>query len=131
MRRLNLNKEEGLIQISVYLNIEYDEKVINENLNLNVRNNIYVREVIKDIIDNFNSSFEERQIKIKLKPEGLGYELVEYESQDNKSKKALSKNLKLCDLNIKSFKLKYDPQDIMINFQKKSNLLGCFSCPIC
>ena len=131
MRRLNLNKEEGLIQISVYLNIEYDEKVINENLNLNVRNNIYVREVIKDIIDNFNSSFEERQIKIKLKPEGLGYELVEYESQDNKSKKALSKNLKLCDLNIKNFRLKYDPQDIMINFQKKNYLFGCFTCSVC
>ena len=131
MRRLSSKKEEGLIQISVYLNIEYDEKVINENLNLNVRNNIYVREVIKDIIDNFNSSFEERQIKIKLKPEGLGYELIEYESQDNKSKKPFSKNLKLCDLNVKNFKLKYDPQDIMINFQKKSNLLGCFSCPIC
>ncbi len=131
MRRLNLNKEEGLIQISVYLNIEYDEKVINENLSLNVRNNIYVREMIKDIIDNFNSSFEERQIKIKLKPEGLGYELVEYESQDDKSKKALSKNLKLCDLNIKNFRLKYDPQDIMINFQKKNYLFGCFTCPVC
>ena len=131
MRRLSSKKEEGLIQISVYLNIEYDEKVINENLNLNVRNNIYVREVIKDIIDNFNSSFEERQIKIKLKPEGLGYELVEYESQDNKSKKALSKNLKLCDLNIKNFRLKYDPQDIMINFQKKNFLIGCFTCPLC
>ena len=131
MNSFNLKKEEELIQISVYLNIEYDQNVINENINLNLRKNIYVREMIKDIIDNFNSSFEERQIKIKLKPEGLGYELVEYESQDNKSKKALSKNLKLCDLNIKSFKLKYDPQDIMINFQKKSNLLGCFSCPIC
>jgi hypothetical protein len=115
----------------VYLNIEYDQNVINENINLNLRKNIYVREMIKDIIDNFNSSFEEKQIKIKLKPEGLGYQLIEYQSLDNKSKKPLSKNLKLCDLNIKSFKLKYDPQDIMINFQKKSNLLGCFSCPIC
>lgn len=131
MNSFNLKKEEELIQISVYLNIEYDQNVINENINLNLRKNIYVREMIKDIIDNFNSSFEEKQIKIKLKPEGLGYQLIEYQSLDNKSKKPLSKNLKLCDLNIKSFKLKYDPQDIMINFQKKSNLLGCFSCPIC
>ena len=120
MNSFNLKKEEELIQISVYLNIEYDQNVINENINLNLRKNIYVREMIKDIIDNFNSSFEEKQIKIKLKPEGLGYQLIEYQSLDNKSKKPLSKNLKLCD-----------PQDIMINFQKKSNLLGCFSCPIC
>ena len=36
--------------------------------------------MIKVIIENYNHYFEEQKINIKLKSEGLGYELVNYES---------------------------------------------------
>ena len=131
MRRLSSKQGEGLIAVNVFLNIEYDNIRINENLNFNFRTNIYVREMIKEIIDHFNLDFNEKNIKVKLKPEGLGYELIDNELNDNKIKKPFSKNLKLCDLKTKMFKLKYDPQDIMINFEKKNYLIGCFACPFC
>ena len=87
-----MNKNEEFISITVYLYIEFDERIINESLNFNFNSNIYVKDMIKVIIENYNHYFEEQKINIKLKSEGLGYELVNYESSENiKHKKPFSK----------------------------------------
>ena len=78
-----MNKNEEFISITVYLYIEFDERIINESLNFNFNSNIYVKDMIKVIIENYNHYFEEQKINIKLKSEGLGYELVNYESSEN------------------------------------------------
>ena len=123
-----MNKNEEFISITVYLYIEFDERIINESLNFHFNSNIYVKDMIKVIIENYNHYFEEQKINIKLKSEGLGYELVNYESSENiKHKKPFSKNQKLKELNTKIFNLKYNPQDIMINFERKK-LFGCLFC---
>ncbi len=123
-----MNKNEEFISITVYLYIEFDERIIKESLNFNFNSNIYVKNMIKVIIENYNHYFEEQKINIKLKSEGLGYELVNYESSENiKHKKPFSKNQKLKELNTKIFNLKYDPQDILINFERKK-IFGCLFC---
>ena len=124
-----MKRNEEFISTTVYLYIEFDENTINELLNFNFRNNIYVKDMIKDIINNYNFYFEEKNIKIKLKPEGLGYDLINYDTSENQkpSKKPFLKNQKLKELNTKVFKLKYDPQDIMINFERKK----LFKCTFC
>ncbi len=124
-----MKRNEEFISTTVYLYIEFDENIINECLNFNFRNNIYVKDMIKDIINNYNLYFEEKNVKIKLKPEGLGYDLINYDTSENQipSKKPFLKNQKLKELNTKVFKLKYDPQDIMINFERKK----LFKCTFC
>ncbi len=124
-----MQRNEEFISTTVYLYIEFDENIINECLNFNFRNNIYVKDMIKDIINNYNLYFEEKNVKIKLKPEGLGYDLINYDTSENQkpSKKPFLKNQKLKELNTKVFKLKYDPQDIMINFERKK----LFKCTFC
>ena len=123
--------DDNLISIKVYINIEYDENKINENISLNFRKYISVREMLKQIVDNFNSHFEQHKIKIKLKQEGLGYGIVDYQSnppQNNQKQKVFEKRQKLIELNTTIFKLIYDPKDIMINFEKGG--LTCFPCSI-
>ncbi len=128
------NQNDKLISIKVFINIEYDQNIINENITLNFRKSISVREMLKEIVDNFNSHFEKHKIKIKLKPEGLGYGLIEYQeiSSEKKNKlhkqKIFEKRQKLIELNINNFRLIYDPRDIMINFEKKG--FSCFNCSI-
>jgi hypothetical protein len=124
-----MKRNEEFISTTVYLYIEFDENTINECLNFNFRNNIYVKDMIKDIINNYNLYFEEKNVKIKLNPEGLGYDLINYDTSENQkpSKKPFLKNQKLKELNTKVFKLKYDPQDIMINFERKK----LFKCTFC
>ena len=111
--------DDNLISIKVYISIEYDENKINENISLNFRKYISIREMLKEIVDNFNSHFEKHKIKIKLKPEGLGYGLIEYKENSSEDKNKL---------NINNFRLIYDPRDIMINFEKKG--FTCFNCSI-
>jgi hypothetical protein len=124
----DIKKNNNANNITVYLYIEFDERIINESLNFNFNSNVYVKDMIKVIIENYNHYFEEQKINIKLKSEGLGYELVNYESSENiKHKKPFSKNQKLKELNTKIFNLKYYPQDIMINFERKK-LFGCLFC---
>jgi len=126
--------DDNLISIKVYISIEYDENKINENISLNFRKYISIREMLKEIVDNFNSHFEKHKIKIKLKPEGLGYGLIEYKenSSEDKNKlhkhKIFEKRQKLIELNVNNFRLIYDPRDIMINFEKKG--FTCFNCSI-
>ena len=48
------NQKDNLIAIKVFINIEYDQNIINENITLNFRKNISVREMLKEIINNFN-----------------------------------------------------------------------------
>ena len=126
--------DDNLISIKVYISIEYDENKINENISLNFRKYISIREMLKEIVDNFNSHFEKHKIKIKLKPEGLGYGLIEYKenSSEDKNKlhkhKIFEKRQKLIELNINNFRLIYDPRDIMINFGKSR--FSCFQCLI-
>ena len=120
--------DDNLISIKVYISIEYDENKINENISLNFRKYISIREMLKEIVDNFNSHFEKHKIKIKLKPEGLGYGLIEYKenSSEDKNKlhkhKIFEKRQKLIELNVNNFRL------IMINFEKKG--FTCFNCSI-
>ena len=101
--------DDNLISIKVYISIEYDENKINENISLSFRKYISVREMLKEIVDNFNSHFDKHKIKIKLKPEGLGYGLIEYQeiSSEEKNKfhkhKIFEKRQKLVELNINNF----------------------------
>ena len=125
------NQKDNLIAIKVFINIEYDQNIINENITLNFRKSISVREMLKEIINNFNLQFEENNIKIKLKTEGLGYGIINYQQmsseKENKIHKKVFKNrAKLYELNSTSFKLIYDPSDILINFENQK--VTCFSC---
>ena len=125
------NQNDKLISIKVFINIEYDQNKINENISLNFRRNISVREMLKEIVNNFNLHFEQNNIKIKLKTEGLGYGIINYQQissvKENKiHKKVFQNREKLYELNSTSFKLIYDPSDILINFENQK--ATCFSC---
>ena len=125
------NQKDNLIAIKVFINIEYDQNIINENITLNFRKSISVREMLKEIINNFNLHFEENNIKIKLKTEGLGYGIINYqeissEKESKIHKKVFQKREKLYELKSTTFKLIYDPSDILINFENQK--VTCFSC---
>ena len=125
------NQKDNLITIKVFINIEYDQNIINENITLNFRKSISVREMLKEIINNFNLHFEENNIKIKLKTEGLGYGIINYqeissEKESKIHKKVFQKREKLYELKSTTFKLIYDPSDILINFENQK--VTCFSC---
>ena len=127
------NQKDNLIAIKVFINIEYDQNIINENITLNFRKNISVREMLKEIINNFNLHFEENNIKIKLKTEGLGYGIINYqeissEKESKIHKKVFQKREKLYELKSTTFKLIYDPSDILINFENQK--FTCFTCSI-
>ena len=127
------NQKDNLITIKVFINIEYDQNIINENITLNFRKNISVREMLKEIINNFNLHFEENNIKIKLKTEGLGYGIINYqeissEKESKIHKKVFQKREKLYELKSTTFKLIYDPSDILINFENQK--FTCFTCSI-
>ncbi len=127
------NQKDNLITIKVFINIEYDQNIINENITLNFRKSISVREMLKEIINNFNLHFEENNIKIKLKTEGLGYGIINYqeissEKESKIHKKVFQKREKLYELKSTTFKLIYDPSDILINFENQK--FTCFTCSI-
>ena len=127
------NQKDNLIAIKVFINIEYDQNIINENITLNFRKSISVREMLKEIINNFNLHFEENNIKIKLKTEGLGYGIINYqeissEKESKIHKKVFQKREKLYELKSTTFKLIYDPSDILINFENQK--FTCFTCSI-
>jgi hypothetical protein len=126
-------EKDNLISIKVYINIEYDQNTINEYISLDLRKNISVREMIKEIVNNFNIHFEEKEINIKLKTEGLGYEIINYNEissdKENKTHKNVFKEKqKLYELNTTNFKLIYDPSDILINFETQK--VTCVTCSI-
>lgn len=126
-------EKDNLISIKVYINIEYDQNTINECVSLDLRKNISVREMIKEIVNNFNIHFEEKEINIKLKTEGLGYEIINYNEissdKENKTHKNVFKEKqKLYELNTTNFKLIYDPSDILINFETQK--VTCVTCSI-
>ena len=125
--------DDNLISIKVYINIEYDQNTINEYISLDLRKNISVREMIKEIVNNFNIHFEEKEINVKLKTEGLGYEIINYNEissdKENKTHKNVFKEKqKLYELNTTNFKLIYDPSDILINFETQK--VTCVTCSI-
>ena len=126
-------EKDNLISIKVYINIEYDQNTINEYISLDLRKNISVREMIKEIVNNFNIHFEEKEINVKLKTEGLGYEIINYNEissdKENKTHKNVFKEKqKLYELNTTNFKLIYDPSDILINFETQK--VTCVTCSI-
>ena len=89
--------------------------------------------MIKEIVNNFNIHFEEKEINIKLKTEGLGYEIINYNEissdKENKTHKNVFKEKqKLYELNTTNFKLIYDPSDILINFETQK--VTCVTCSI-
>ena len=92
---------------------------------LNIDDNIY----LSWSSDNEVIAFENEYLNEDFIRPLVEAELQNYDTSENQkpSKKPFLKNQKLKELNTKVFKLKYDPQDIMINFERKK----LFKCTFC
>ena len=133
---LDDSPKEDLISVNIILEIKMGEdKTVLESLTMNFNKNIYISDMIKEIIPNFNDSLEKHNKKIYLSPESNDYQLCEcYENnQDGINKyyangSILEKRSKLYKISTRNFKILYSPKDILINFQRKKNI--CDTCLI-
>ena len=127
--------KEDLISVNIILEIKMGEdKTVLESLTMNFNKNIYISDMIKEIIPNFNDSLEKHNKKIYLSPESNEYQLCEcYEHNEDginyyTNGKIIEKREKLQKLSTRNFKILYSPKDILINFQRKKNI--CDACLI-
>ena len=127
--------KEDLISVNIILEIKMGEdKTVLESLKMNFNKNIYISDMIKEIIPNFNDSLEKHNKKIYLNPESNEYQLCEcYEHNEDginyySNGKIIEKREKLQKLSTRNFKILYSPKDILLNFQRKKNI--CDACLI-
>ena len=127
--------KEDLISVNIILEIKMSEdKTVLESLKMNFNKNIYISDMIKEIIPNFNDSLEKHNKKIYLNPESNEYQLCEcYEHNEDginnyTNGKIIEKREKLQKLSTRNFKILYSPKDILLNFQRKKNI--CDACLI-
>ena len=119
--------EKDLIKINIHLQIYNNEEIINRNITLQYGENIPVKDIINDSVNNFNSLFEGEKKSIFLKP-GFGYQLTEYNNNINflnvlnKNIRTIDKYKKLKYIKSRDFILLYDEKDIMFNFERRQHL---------
>ena len=132
---LDDSPKEDLISVNIILEIKMGEdKTVLESLTMNFNKNIYISDMIKEIIPNFNDSLEKHNKKIYLNPESNEYQLCEcYEHNEDginyySNGKIIEKREKLQKLSTRNFKILYSPKDILLNFQRKKNICdACFT----
>ena len=113
-----------------------DIEKIKESLKLYFEESISMNEMIKEIIMKFNEYFDDNDKGIYLVKEGLGYKLCEYDDDEknndfemldfnwykNKEKIAVKGGSHLKDVNIRTFLLLYQPQNVLLNFRRAKGL---------
>ncbi len=131
----DLNPKEDLISVNIILEVRTGiDKTVLEIIKMNFNKNIYINDMIKEIIPNFNDSLENHNKKIYLNPESNEYQLCEcYESNEGgivtyTNGNVLEKRTKLQNISSKDLKILYSPKDILLNFKRKKNL--CDTCLI-
>ena len=129
----NLSPKEDLISVNIILEVNLGtDKTILEIIKMNFNKNIYISDMIKEIIPNFNDSLENHNKKIYLNPESNEYQLCEcHESREGgvisyTNGNILEKRTKLQNISSKDLKILYSPKDILLNFTRKKNI--CDTC---
>ena len=129
----NLSQKEDLISVNIILEVKIGiDKTVLEIIKMNFNKNIYISDMIKEIIPNFNDSLENHNKKIYLNPESNEYQLCEcYESREGgvisyTNGNILEKRTKLQNISSKDLKILYSPKDILLNFTRKKNI--CDTC---
>ena len=111
-----------LIGIVCHVQIKNDVQQLEEQISLPFHKNLTIKEILKEIVVNFNSLFEAKNIGVKFKPDGLEYDLERYSKEENIEKEKFQRRKKLIDVNCTEFTLLYSPQDIMLNFNRSKSL---------
>lgn len=116
------------IEIVCHVQINNDVQQVEEQLTMHFNKNITIKEILKEIVVNFNSLFEAKNIGIRFKPDGLEYDLERYSDEENVEKEQFQRRKKLIDVNCTEFTLLYSPQDIMLNFNRSKPICSsaCF-----
>ena len=129
----DLNPKEDLISVNIILEVRKGiDKTVLEIIKMNFNKNIYINDMIKEIIPNFNDSLENHNKKIYLNPESNEYQLCEcIESNEEGNNVFLNGNIlekraKLINISSRNFKILYSPKDILLNFQRKKKV-----CDLC
>ena len=129
------NQQEGIITVNIILEIKMSlDKTILENIKMNFNKNTTIRNMLKEIIPNFNDILEHNDKNIYLNPESDDFDLCDcIETEEGgvtvyKEGSILGKRTKLENLQTTNFKLLYSPRDVLINFKRKKNL--CDNCVI-
>ena len=133
--QLDSTTKEELITVNVILEIKIGlDKTVLESIKMNFNKNMTVKDMLKEIIINFNDSLENNNKKIYLNPESNEYKLCEcLESFEGGIRKYINGNIlekraKLKNISSRNFKILYSPKDILLNFQRKKKI--CDSCEI-
>ena len=114
------------IEVSIVLEIKTAENNVVEKLSMKFNKNINIRDMIKEIIPNFNEVLQNSDKKIYLNPESNDYQLCEckVENEDGEETytngEILDKTLKLKKVQKTNFKILYSSKDILLNFKKKT-----------
>ena len=131
----NLSQKEDLISVNIILEVKIGiDKTVLEIIKMNFNKNIYISDMIKEIIPNFNDSLENHNKKIYLNPESNEYQLCEcYESREGgvisyTNGNIIEKRAKLQNISSKDLKILYSPKDILLNFTRKKTI--CDTCLI-
>ena len=130
----NLSQKEDLISVNIILEVKIGiDKTVLEIIKMNFNKNIYISDMIKEIIPNFNDSLENHNKKIYLNPESNEYQLcecsesIEVGIRTYKNGNILEKRTKLQKISSRNFKILYSPKDILLNFQRKKKICdACF-----
>ena len=124
---------EELISVNIILEIKKGiDKTVIESIKMNFNKNINVNDMLKEIIPNFNDSFENNNKRIYLNPESNEYQLCECSEsieggiKTYKNGNILEKRAKLKQISSREFKILYSPKDVLLNFQRKKKL--CDTC---
>ena len=129
----NLSQKEDLISVNIILEVKIGiDKTVLEIIKMNFNKNIYISDMIKEIIPNFNDYLENHNKKIYLNPESNEYQLCEcYESREGgvisyTNGNIIEKRTRLQNISSKDLKILYSPKDILLNFTRKKNI--CDTC---
>ena len=113
----------NLISCTVNVVIEYSpEASINETISINSNREMELRELTKLSVHTFNTLFENKQLHLRLKKDSLDYQLLPV---SNQREIRIKPHTKVIEFESFEFSLKYNPQDIMINFPKSQKKCCC------
>ena len=126
-----------LIETFIILEFESTDGRVYEANRMFFKKDITINEMIKQIITNYNEEFEALNKNIYLIPEGIGYNLCECEDFEIKpgtfkttNVQFLNSDCPLVDIKNKTFRLFFDPKDILLNYNPKSDKGKCSGCTI-
>lgn len=128
---------EPLIEANIIFEINSTDLKDNiyENIKMTFPKDIIVKEMITKIINNLNTKFNDKEKAIYLNPEGMEYFLCECPDREIEqgtfnimNAEKLPGHTMLIKTKKKTFRLLYNPKDIILNFKAKKDV--CTPCVV-